>query len=377
MSMDATVALAACRSYAQEQVDEAIHTLLAQYGGAAALAGGKRVLLKPNLLMPRDPKEVTTTHPSVVRALAQEFKNAGCSVTIADSCGGTYQRAVLTRLYRATGMDQVAQDTGAMLNLDISSAELTYSGGKRIGSIPVIRPVHDAEFIVSVGKMKTHGLTYYTGVVKNLFGVVPGLCKPMYHAKFPDKIAFCEMIVDLCELIAPGFSVLDGVVGMQGRGPSGGTPKSAGVLLGGRNPHAVDLAALRVMGLDASLAPTVQDAISRRLIPPRAEDLCYLSGDPTQHLLHFSPASGKAPGFLIRCVPKKFRALLGCLIAPYPNIMQNRCVGCDECAQTCPMHTIEVVDHKAQIHYEKCVKCYCCHELCPVRAITFKRIVKK
>lgn len=372
-----TVSLVACPSYEQKQVDDAIKTILSHYGGAAALAGGKRVLIKPNLLMARDPGEVTTTHPAIVQALAREFIAAGCHVTIADSCGGTYTHAVLRRLYRVTGMERVAEETGAVLNFDLSSSEMEFQNGKRIGKIPVIRPVQEADFVISVAKMKTHGLTYYTGAVKNLFGVVPGLIKPVYHAKFPDKVAFCEMIVDLCELVSPGFSVIDGIVGMQGKGPSGGSAKEAGVLLASRNPHAADLAALRVMGLDPQEAPTVCDAIQRGLIPEKAEALCYLGDDPAQHELSFSPPTGKTPGFLIRLVPKKFRSLIGCLIAPYPYIVKNHCVGCGDCARTCPMHTIEIIDHKAHIHYDKCVKCYCCHELCPVRAISFKRIVKK
>lgn len=375
--MDKTVSLIACQSYAQDQIDRAVKTLLSHYGGAIALAGGKRVLIKPNLLMARDPKEVTTTHPGIVKALAREFISAGCHVTIADSCGGTYTHSVLRRLYRTTGMEQVAEETGAVLNYDLSSKEMEYCNGKRIGRIPIISPVHDAEFVISVAKMKTHGLTYYTGAVKNLFGVVPGLTKPMYHAKFPDKTAFCEMIVDLCELVSPGFSVIDGIVGMQGKGPSGGSSVDAGVLLGGRNPHAVDLAALRVMGLDPQNAPTVHDAMLRGFIPERAGELIYLGDDPAEHELHFLPASGKTPGFLIRCVPKKFRSLIGCLITPYPSIVESHCVGCGDCARTCPMHTIEIIDHKAHIQYDQCVKCYCCHELCPVRAISFKRIVKK
>ena len=131
------------------------------------------------------------------------------------------------------------------------------------------------------------------------------------------------------------------------------------------------------MGLDAQNAPTICDAQQRGLIPNRAEDLLYFGEDPKKHELHFLPASNKIPGFFVRCVPKKFRELVGCIVTPYPYILTRQCVGCGDCARTCPMHTIAIRDHKAQIDYSQCVKCYCCHELCPVRAIRFKRIVKK
>ena len=185
------------------------------------------------------------------------------------------------------------------------------------------------------------------------------------------------MIVDLCQLVSPDFSVIDGVVGMQGKGPSGGTPKEAGILLGGVNPHAVDLAGVRVMGFKTEDVPTVYDAQERGIIPKTPYELEYLGDDPKVHELHFVPASSKVPGFLIRLVPEKFRRLIGCLITPYPYIQEKKCVGCGACARTCPMHTIKIVDGKAKIDYSQCVKCYCCHELCPPKAIGFKRIVKK
>lgn len=375
--MDKRVALIECQSYENTAVSEAVHRLLEQYGGAKALAGGKKVLVKPNLLMAREPRDFTTTHPAVVEAVVREFMAAGCEVTIADSCGGAYTTSILKKLYTVTGMAKVAENTGATLNYDTSSEEMECKNGKRIDKVPIIKPVHDAEFIVSVAKLKTHGFAYYTGAVKNLFGVIPGLTKPMFHAKFPEKEEFCEMIVDLCELVSPDFSVIDGIVGMQGKGPSGGTAKEAGILLGGINPHAVDLAGLRVMGFKPEDVPTIYDAQERGLIPKTAYELEYLGDDPKEHELFFIPASTKVPGFLIRLVPNKFRRLIGCLITPYPRINEKKCIGCGACARTCPMHTIKIVEGKAQIDYSQCVKCYCCHELCPPKAIGFKRIVKK
>ena len=62
-------------------------------------------------------------------------------------------------------MEQVAEETGAVLNYDLSSKEMEYCNGKRIGRIPIISPVHDAEFVISVAKMKTHGLTYYLSLI--------------------------------------------------------------------------------------------------------------------------------------------------------------------------------------------------------------------
>ena len=56
-----------------------------------------------------------------------------------------------------------------------------------------------------------------------------------------------------------------------------------------------------------------------------------------------------------------------------PEIDRKRCVGCGKCAESCPAHTIRVVDKKAQIDRKNCIRCYCCHEMCPIHVISVKQ----
>ena len=117
------VFLTSCDEYVPEKVHAAVKAALDEFGGAAALAGGKRVLIKANLLMSSTPDKMVTTHPTVIAALAKEFVQAGCAVEIADSCGGVYNEAILTKLYASTGMRRAAEESGAELNFDTSSFE--------------------------------------------------------------------------------------------------------------------------------------------------------------------------------------------------------------------------------------------------------------
>ena len=375
--MDKRVYLAACDEYEEGKVSEAVHALLEHFGGASALAGGRRVVLKPNMLMARTPEEATTTHPEVVCALAREFIAAGCTVVIAESGGGPYNLGLLKKLYHTCGMDAAAQRSGAQLNFDLGSRAFPIPEGKRIKSMPVLNPVLDADFIVSVAKLKTHGMTQYTGAVKNLYGCVPGLTKAALHGRFPDINVFCEMIVDLCQALAPGLAVIDGIVGMQGKGPSGGVPKQAGVLIGAQNPHAADLAGVRVMGFAPDRVPTLREAIGRGLVPEKPEQLEYAGADPGAYEFRFLPPPRREPAKIVKYIPKRFRAPFDRWLVPYPFILKDKCIGCGACAQTCPKHTIEIREKRAQIDYTECIKCYCCHELCPVKAIGFKRNVKR
>ncbi|MCL2818025.1 MAG: DUF362 domain-containing protein, partial [Clostridiales bacterium] len=301
--MDKKVFLSACKDYDEERVKAAVRELLQGFGGAAALAGGKRVLLKPNLLMAATPASCVTTHPTVISALAEEFTAAGCRVVIADSPGGPYNSLIMKRTYARCGMEPLAQKEGVTLNYDYGSKDFAFPEGKVAKSFPLITPALEADFIVSAAKLKTHGLTHMTGAVKNVFGLVPGLIKPAYHAKFSDRAQFCRMLVDLCQAVSPHFSVIDGVMGMEGRGPSGGRPKFAGVLIGSRNPHAADLAACQIMGLDMSRAVTLTDAVERGLIPASYKELEYAGGEVKDFQQKFAPPHKTAS--FIGFMPKK------------------------------------------------------------------------
>lgn len=63
------------------------------------------------------------------------------------------------------------------------------------------------------------------------------------------------------------FSVADGIVAGEGNGPLDATPKSAGVLLAGGNPVAVDAVGARLMGFDRSRLPIIHRAFIEHTHP--------------------------------------------------------------------------------------------------------------
>lgn len=350
-------ALVRCDAYDEGSVRAAIDRLFSLIGGVEELVRGKTVTVKPNLLLPRSPEDATTTHPQVLRAVVLALFDAGAkSITVAESCGGVYTDAVLRKLYHACGIEQCLADTRAVLNYDLSVKTLKNPTAKKMKSAQVLAPIADADVVVSIGKMKTHGLTGMTGASKNLYGVLPGLVKPMLHGRYSRVDAFCEMLVDLCEMVKPSLSILDGIVGMEGEGPSAGTPIHAGVLIGGTNCYAVDTVACEVMGLSAKSMPLLKAANARGVVA-QEEAL----GDEIPHY-RFLPA-GK--NWLMPAVARFF--------ATYPRITR-RCVGCGDCVRICPQKALKIEGKRAVLQKNMCIKCYCCHEMCPIRAITTNRL---
>ena len=346
--MDTRVYVARCEEYAKAA--EAVGRVLDAFGGAEAILNGrKRVLVKPNLIMPRKPDDAATTHPAVIEAVCSAFIKAGAEVTIIDSTGGPHTKIVLKMLYNKCDMATAAQNSGAKLSFDTSDKTVTVPGGRVIQKVDLLSPVLDAELVVSVAKAKTHGFMSMTGCVKNMFGCIPGMGKPAMHRRYPKKEDFAGMLVDLCGRVNPGFSILDGIWGMEGAGPTGGDPKRLNVIAGGITPYAVDLAQAYLMGLHRDRIYTLHEAASRGLAPDNPEQLTWMGDDPALLRTNFKPASNN----------KNDSA---------PKITET-CIGCGDCSRICPQQCIEIVDAKAVINEKRCIRCYCCHEFCKVKAV--------
>ena len=370
-----SVYISPCSSYDQAKIDRSVRGIFDTFMNRVDFTG-KQVVIKPNLLMARNPDTATTTHPTLIVAAANEVLRRGGHVTIADSPGGPYNTRMLKNLYRSCGLADVFANTAVTLNYDTSSHDVPYTDDDSPKSVPIITPILDADIIINIAKMKTHGFAFISGAVKNLFGVIPGLTKPMYHAKYPGINEFSDMLIDLCDYVRPTLSIIDGVVGMEGKGPSGGRPKHAGVILGGIDPYALDMVMAHMMGFDPNQCPTIVRVQKRGKGPKKLSDITITGASIDDFCTHFIPPMDSASrplGFL----PKFLQQPMQRLLMPYPHIDNTHCTGCGDCARTCPQHIITIENKKAVISYHKCIKCYCCHELCPIRAIEFKRFVKK
>lgn len=369
--MEKRVSLIPCREYSPVLLDQIIERHFAALGADGLIFPGAKVVIKPNLVLARLPDDASTTHPEFIAAIARAVKKRGGEAIIAESPGGPYSKNKLRAVYAATGMYKAAEASGARLNFDIGYREVKAKDGKVCRSFQIIDPIAGADVVISAAKLKTHTMMNYSGAVKNLFGVVPGLMKPEFHFRYPDKTLFGGMIVDLCETVAPAISFIDAVVAMEGNGPTGGTPKSVGMTFAGINPHALDLAACAAAGLKPADVPTLAAAVERGLCPAEACELDYVSGGPFQ-IDGFKMPDSSGIDFFEK-LPPFLRRPLDRLTSPKPRISRANCRGCGVCAQNCPQKTIAVRRGKAVIDDSRCIKCFCCHELCPYKAVKIKR----
>jgi uncharacterized protein (DUF362 family) len=372
------VSIVRCPDYQHEKVKAAVRESLDLLGGIPAFVKpGDRVLLKVSLLMKRKPEKATTTHPAVVRAVAELVREAGGKPLIGDSPGGYhfYTRATLASVYETCGMREAAEASGAELNYDTEAIDVPFPGGTVVKMVKTIRPVLDADLIISIPKLKTHMMTVYSGAVKNMFGVIPGSYKAEYHLRFEDTGDFADLLIDLCRLTKPALTVMDAIVGMEGYGPTAGSPRTVGLVIASRDPYALDAAAARLIGLDPRRVPTIVRAEQRGLCAADMTGIRVL-GEPVEDVAvpdFEKPTVKVAFNYYSLFLPRWLKRRLDKVIKPRPRFNHDICVGCGMCARGCPPKTIAMKEGKPEVELARCIRCFCCSELCAHGAVSIVR----
>jgi uncharacterized protein (DUF362 family)/Pyruvate/2-oxoacid:ferredoxin oxidoreductase delta subunit len=371
------VAIARCDDYEYAEVKRAVARSIDLLGGIGKFVRpGERVLLKVSLLMKRRPEKATTTHPAVARAVAELVKEAGGRPVIGDSPGGYhfYTRKTLESVYETCGMIEAARASGAELNYDTEAVDVPYPEGRVIKLVKTIRPLLEVDKVISIPRIKTHMMTVYSGAVKNLFGIIPGSYKAEYHLRFEDSEEFADLLIDLCLFAKPCLTVMDAIIGMEGYGPTNGTPRKVGLVISSANPFALDAVAADVIGLKARQVPTIRKSIERGLCPSEAGGIAVLGENPDDvRVADFKKPTVKvAFNFYAILLPKFLKKRLNNVIKPKPTFEWDKCLGCGMCAKACPPKAIAMEDGKPSVDLSLCIRCFCCHEVCPKKAIDLK-----
>lgn len=366
------VSVIRCEDYRQEAVNKAVEAALAGIGGMSRFVRpGNTVLLKVNALTPKPPEAAVTTHPAMIAAVARAVIQAGGVPLIGDSSGGMIAgQAPTKQTFQVAGIAAAAENAGARLvNFDTSGVGAVHVDGP-VKILHIAQPVLDADVVISMPKLKTHSAAIFTGAVKNMYGCIPGFRKAEYHRMLPKLKDFSELLVDILSVSQPSLAIMDGIVGMEGNGPSAGNPRQIGVVIASADSVAVDAVASSIIGLDPYDVYSTRIAHSRGLGKGELKDieivgLSIAEARVRDFVLPSNAMLEVAPGFLV----KGFLSLL----KARPEINRDTCRGCRFCVESCPVNAMDMPGEFPEINYTKCISCLCCQELCPQKAVEMRQ----
>lgn len=374
--LKSTVALVPCGSYDPERVYQALKRGLSLIGGIEKyVRREEKVLLKMNLVREADAERAVTTHPVVVEMLARILAEEHyIDVSAGDSGGFGSSVRSMERL----GMRKELKKYGCRMAPFDEAVRTEYPQGIHAKEFMLARDVTEADALISVCKMKTHALEHITGAVKNQYGCVQGKHKASGHTRYPSAESMARMIVDLNLLVRPRLYVMDGIVAMEGNGPTSGDPVPMNVLLLSTDPVALDSVFARLVYLDPEAVPTEVAGAQMGLGTWREEEIDLVTPDGPLSMLSAVKKYGK-PDFRVNRKKGKAEGIMNTVtflrfLKPAPRIDADKCRRCGVCVESCPVEGKALRfskgrDHPPVYNYRKCIRCFCCQEMCPHKAI--------
>ena len=364
------VAVVRCKTYDVEAVKPALEEALNAVNGLDFVKLGMKIIIKPNLVSFKKPDAAATTHPALLEALVEMLLARGADVTIGDSPGGPHSLPLLNRVYAATGMDRV-EKLGAKLNRNMNEKTVDFPEGKVLKNFTYTEYLDEADAIIDFCKLKSHGMLGMSAAVKNLFGTIPGLKKPEVHYKFQNDAEFADMLVDLNEYFKPRLAICDAVVGMEGNGPTAGTPRQIGAIIASKSTYYADVVGAELIGMNIDGLPTLQAAYERGFAPASSKNLRVYGDIRALTVDDFKAPPVRGLSFMRKGNVLHF--ISKAALEHKPTLKKRFCVGCGECARMCPAKAIEMKNKKPHINREKCIRCFCCQEFCPRAAMVAHR----
>ncbi|MBE6562901.1 MAG: DUF362 domain-containing protein [Ruminococcaceae bacterium] len=370
-----TVSIVRCESYEKEEVSKAFDKLLAPLGNLDFIKEGTKVAIKANLVTAIKPDKAATTHPALILELCKRLTEKGAAVTVGDSPGGPFTPLYMKGVYAATEMNRITEVGGNVNdNFSVSTCE-NFAEADVMHSFNYTSWLAEADVIINFAKLKTHGMMGMSAAVKNMFGAIPGTQKPEYHYRFPKSRDFASMLCDIDEYFKPVLSIIDGIVGMEGNGPTMGIPRKIGILAASPSVYDLDTVCAGVIGLTPDKVPTCQVAIERGL--GSSPENIIVTGDGkdvkiTDYKNIDRPNEIEFFTELVGIKGKLFNKIAKAALSTRP-VLDKGCIGCEKCKKICPANAITMKKGKPKIDREKCIRCFCCQEFCPKGALKVHR----
>jgi len=206
-----------------------------------------------------------------------------------------------------------------------------------------------------------------------MFGIIPYGLRLNYHRQYIRNDVFSQMLVDVFSCVPPHLTIMDGIVAMEGEGPSAGKSRKIGVILASQDAVAVDAVASKIIGFNPMNIFSTQNAHERGLGIGKIENI-EITGESIRDVeVRNFKHSAVALGIMRRKIPSFLYAYIQEQLMLTPKVSVKKCTACMECIDICPRGAAKLHNNSARIDKTLCIHCMCCHEVCRFQAIKLKQ----
>ncbi|MEE1010574.1 MAG: DUF362 domain-containing protein [Acutalibacteraceae bacterium] len=332
-----------------------------------------KVVLKPNLLADKESVFSVTTNPRFVYAVIRYLKQIGVKdITVADSPGGSALLFTqMQDLYKKCEYDFLSEY--AKLNVDFDSRDVTSPDGFKNKKFNIMSVIADADYIINIPKLKTHNITCMTASVKNLFGCIPGLQKPAFHAKYPNADDFSNMLIELAATVKPDFTIVDAIDIMEGNGPANGKRRHIGVTFSSKDVFILDKFIAQTVEIPLDTIKTINASDKKGFLNNTVEAIGDIDFKIDHPVVLPDPIGAKNSKNKLAGNIKLLRSKVNdTFFNIYPE-MNDKCVLCRKCVMTCPKQALSIENKKVVLNKKVCIGCLCCDECCPKGAVNIRK----
>jgi len=380
-----------CRCLNLEEISDCVRKELQKHKDIIPASKDARILLKPNLNSNMNSLTGNTTDLRIISALIEAIKDLGYkNIIIGEGTSSGFYRYKIN-IFKRLRVDRLLK------YYNVKFLDLNYAPYKKIvfenGEVAHVAEIcSKADFFINIPKIKMHFEVMMSVALKNLIGCMVGLDnKQKVHS------SLFKNILNINKNIKPHLHIVDGLVCMEGAGPSKGTPINMGLILSGRNPYVIDMVCAKLAGVDFLRMPVLKEAYAQGLFSD--EHASYVKSldllgynkkfkHPKVNLLVGLINNQRWQKYFIRIRLSPFFNFLFNLRATgkvlnllglrqdvfimdddtVTNIRRNcRCNSCGICSNYCPL-SLKLPEEVGSID-KGCILCLYCYFICPRNAI--------
>ncbi|MDD5101822.1 MAG: DUF362 domain-containing protein [Endomicrobiaceae bacterium] len=331
-----------------------------------------KILIKPNLLSAYTPNQAVTTHPTIVRAVVRLVKSLGAVPVIGDSPGNLLKG--VENVWKQTGMlDLAREEQVELINFETAGSIEVSISHPTIKYLHMTKALIDCDGIINIPKLKTHTFMGFTCGIKNFYGCIPGARKIEYHKLAPTQQDFSYLLSEIYRMLKEKvlFTLVDGVIGLEGNGPSlHGEKRKFSIIAGSYDTVTLDTFILNAFGVKNNVF--LKPLKEKQLGNTDLHNIIFVGDKLTKFDFNnikfpVTRILNMIPRWLAVCIGK----YIGKLFWLKPSVDKEKCVVCLQCVRSCPVKAISIIEGsiKPFVNRDKCISCFCCHELCTHKAI--------